>query len=93
MCMCLSYVPRLGIEVTAEMHDQMPENVKVSWALFHDWWKKARRDSDGNVSRKDMPEDVAQAMQVVLQASIPGHDGCTMEKSCYMRGVQSLLVD
>jgi len=93
MCMGLFCGLPYGLPVTGEMHDQMPENVKTSWALFNEWWEKALRDDDGKVSRKDMPEDVVQAMHVVLQASIPGYDGCTMEESCYMIGVQSLLVD
>ncbi len=79
-------LPR-GIPILPEEHEQYPDVVKRAWEKFHEWWVDQPRPAN----RADMPQDVANAMDTILQAPIPGHPGATGKDSCYMIGVQQSL--
>lgn len=81
-----------GIPIPSEVHEQYPENVKTAWETFHQWWTQVN-SGDKQPSRGNMPKDVAQAMNTILEAPIPGYDGATGADSCYMVNVLARLGD
>ncbi|OGM57363.1 hypothetical protein A2955_05000 [Candidatus Woesebacteria bacterium RIFCSPLOWO2_01_FULL_37_19] len=92
----MGYGPPYGIPIPEEVHDLYSPEVKEAWGKFDAWWKEALYNSDGNpVSRNTMPQNVCEAMDLILQTSIPGYeeDGITGADSCYMIGVLMLMTD
>lgn len=91
--MCMRFGgPPYGIPIPQDIHDQYPGKIKKAWEVFDKWWQKAQK-SGGPIRRSDMPKGVTRAMQDILEAPIPGHDGATGADSCYMIGVQAQLAD
>ena len=89
--MCLPSGPPYGIPISDDVHAQYSEDVKVAWHTFHDWWTEI----DKPFSRSDMPEEVAQAMELILETPIPGYEetGATGKDSCYFVGVLAQMTD
>jgi len=92
---CMHMNPsQVGIAIPAEIHEQYPENVQKAWEILDDWVKQAQEDSeDGYLKKSDMPEEVKEAMQLILDTPIPGYDGAKGDKSCYMVKLLSALRD
>jgi hypothetical protein len=67
--------------------------VKKAWKTFHSWWKKTYKGHGKPVSRSAMPANVAEALKIITEAPIPDHPDKTGADSCYVNGVNSLLID
>ena len=94
MCMSIQGPP-YGVPIPPEIHEKFPDDVKAAFTTFHEWLLAAREKSDGQpLSRKDMPENIRQAMELILEAPIPDYpDGVTGKDSCYMVLVMADMVD
>lgn len=88
--MCMGYSgPPFGIPIPPDIHEQYSDELKAAWETFDAWWKK---DHEGLPSRSQMPQDVAEAMNLICETEIPttGENG---DKSCYMVSVEAALAD
>lgn len=95
MCMGMYSSPPWGIPIPEEVHEQYSSDLKAAWITFDAWWKEAQENSDGDpVPRSSMPDNVRQAMDLILATPIPGYEGeATGADSCYMIGVTSMMTD
>jgi len=94
MCCMYMNVGHPGIAILDEIHKKYPKNVQKAWEILNSWVKKAQVDSeDGYIKRSDMPKDVREAMQLILDTLIPGYEGATGKDSCYMIKLCSALID
>jgi len=96
MCGCGGFgEPPFGIPISDEVHKQYSDELKKAWVAFDNWFKQAQESSDGElIIRETMPKDVADAMQLILDTSIPGYEGSyTGKDSCYMVYVLSRMTD
>ncbi|KKU11037.1 MAG: hypothetical protein UX65_C0002G0029 [Parcubacteria group bacterium GW2011_GWB1_46_8] len=84
--------PPYGIPIPAEVYEQFPQNVKDAYKTFDDWWQNVLA-LDNPVSRKDMPANIAEALETIKAAPIPGHEGATGADSCYINGVEMQFAD
>ncbi len=93
MCMGRNFGgPLYGIPIPHEIHERFPEEIKNAWETFNDWWQNVL--ADGNpISRKNIPENIVEAYEIMKAAPIPEHDGATGADSCYVYGVEMRLVD
>ena len=94
--MCMASSPPHGIPIPEEVHQLYSDELKKAWHTFHEWWEQAYLCSDSKVvSRSNMPEEVRQAMDLILETPIPGYEeeGITGKDSCYMIGVNSIMFD
>jgi hypothetical protein len=78
----------LGIVITPDIHEELPEDVKEAWEAFDNWWQK-NFDGSHHVNLSEMPREVSEAFDKIKNAPIPGYDGLTFESSCYMQGVKA----
>lgn len=96
MCMGMGGPPPYGIPIPDEIHDQYPDEVKGAWREFDAWWQAAQDEAieaGVQVSRASMPEDVREAMDLILETPIPTYEGATGKDSCYMVRALALMVD
>lgn len=97
MCMggCFGCGLCSGVPIPEEVHEQYPPEVKAAWETFDAWWQQANEAAGGgSVSRSSMPDDVAAAMDLILETPIPGYDSSiTGAHSCYMLRVGRQMVD
>lgn len=93
MCMGMRSGPPYGIPIPREIHELYSDELKQAWVTFDAWWKEASSETEGPISRSSMPEEVKQAMHLILDTAIPEHEGATGRDSCYMTGVQSRMID
>jgi len=89
MCRGALFGPPHGIPIPSEIHEQFPKRVKEAWNTFDEWWKSVEKPA----SKATMPKKVGNAMQIILNAPIPGHEGATGADSCYIAGVQMQMTD
>jgi hypothetical protein len=66
--MCMPGLPN-GIPIEADIHEQYPDELKVAWKTFHNWWKKHFKGEP--VYRAKMPPKVAEALEKITNAPIP----------------------
>jgi hypothetical protein len=95
MCMGIGGPP-YGIPILGEIQEQYTDEVKAAWEKFDAWWKTAQDEAieaGVQVSRASMPEDVREAMDLILETPIPTYADATGRDSCYMVGVQAAMVD
>lgn len=90
MCMMDFGMGPHGIPIPEEVHQEYSDELKGYWEIFDNWWHSVREM--GNVSKKDMPEEVLVAYNKIMETEIPGtgHPG---SESCYMNGVNMMLLD
>jgi hypothetical protein len=90
MCMGYHSSPPHGIPIPEEVHEQYSEKLKAAWITFHTWWS----ESDQTPRQSDMPKEVKEAMDLILVTPIPGYEkeGYTGKDSCYMIGVQMMML-
>jgi hypothetical protein len=88
--MCMPGLPN-GIPIEADIHEQYPDELKVAWKTFHNWWKKHFKGEP--VYRAKMPPKVAEALEKITNAPIPTLEGYTGADSCYVIGVNMFLTD
>jgi hypothetical protein len=80
-----------SIRIPGYIHEQFPDEVKAAWETFHEWWEAQEEE---HPKRSDMPQEVAQAYEIIKKAQIPGQpEGTTCEQSCYVIGVEKMLID
>lgn len=96
--MCIGYIPRrpIGIPITHDIQEQYAQEVQQAWDLFDKWWKaeeqQAILEQGKQISYSQMPEDIKAAFELIMNTPIPGHPGHTGKESCYLTGVQSMMV-
>lgn len=90
--MCMPIPRPVGIPIPEEIHEQFPDEVKQAWETFNNWWQEQTTQTD-SPKRSDMPAEVREAEEIILNAPIPTMDGPTGRDSCYMVFVQSALQD
>jgi hypothetical protein len=84
--MCGGFHGPMGIPITKDLHEQLPEETKKAFETFHAWFTDQERPK-----RTDMPDEVAKALATIKETPIPGYEGHTCAESCYVRGVEMQL--
>lgn len=88
MCHGMSYGPPYGIPIPPDVHDRYSDELKKAWVTFHAWVKAAQNE-DRPLRRSEMPTEVGEAMELILETPIP----VTGADSCYMVSIQEALED
>jgi len=91
MCMGTG-VPPYGIPITDDIHQMYPPEIQKAWRTFHNWWKN-NFDGVNPVSRSKMSAKVAEALEAITNAPIPGYCDKTGKDSCYVIGINARLCD
>ena len=89
ICMCGGFNVPMGIPIPGYLHEQLPEDTQRAFEIFDAWFK----NQDPPRRRADMPDDVAKALVTIKGTPIPGYEPRTCAESCYVIGVERMLVE